>query len=124
MNAQVEIKKTHDGVLLARRLDGKPLTTKDREEAKRIAASESAPLADPPVVDQIIDDRTVAVLIDSSVLGAPIWFALRDGWQPDEADGVPIFYASELPALRQKTPDQLRSIFNVKLSFGGGMVRQ
>ncbi|MSR15327.1 MAG: hypothetical protein EXR86_12345 [Gammaproteobacteria bacterium] len=63
-----------------------------------------------------------AVLIDSTVLGAPIWFALTDGWKPDEVDNIPIFYASELPALRAKTPEQLRSIFNVKRAFGGGMV--
>jgi len=75
-------------------------------------------------VDQIIDESVVAVLIDSEVLGGPIWFALHDGWRPDEADNVPIFYANELPALRMKTPEQLRSIFNVKRKFGGGRVRQ
>jgi hypothetical protein len=66
----------------------------------------------------------IAVLIDSAVLGAPIWFALRDGWQPDEVDGIPVFYASELPVLRLKSAEQLRSIFNVKPVFGGGMVQR
>ena len=80
--------------------------------------------AEPGTIDGIVDENVVAVLIDSTILGAPVWFALQDGWQPKEADGVSIFYASELPALRQKTPEQLRSIFNVKLAFGGGMVRQ
>ena len=78
----------------------------------------------PPAVDLIIDENAVAVLIDSTALGAPIWFAFRDGWLPDEVDNIPIFYASELPALRAKTPEQLRSIFNVKRTFTGGMVRQ
>lgn len=81
-------------------------------------------MTDFPAVDAVIDETVVAVLINSMVLGAPIWFALRDGWAPDQADGMPIFYASELPELRQKTPDQLRSIFHVKRAFGGGMVRQ
>lgn len=76
------------------------------------------------VIEQIIDDRTVAFLIDSEILGAPIWFALRDGWRPDDGDGVPTFYASELPALRAKTAEQLRSIFNIKRAFGGGRVKQ
>jgi hypothetical protein len=74
-------------------------------------------------VEEIIDDQTIAVLIDSAVLGQPIWFALVDGWTPNKADGAPIFYATELLALRQKTAEQLRSIFKVKRAFGGGMVR-
>ena len=121
MNAPIEIKKTDDGAILARRKDGKPLTPADREEARRLAATAAS---DPPAVDTIIDDRTIAVLIDSTVLGAPIWFSLRDGWTPDEADGIPTLYASELAALREKTAEQLREIFNVKRAFGGGMVRQ
>lgn len=77
-----------------------------------------------PTVDTIIDDQTIAVLIDSEILGAPIWFAFKDGWQPGKGDEqAPVFYASELPVLRQNSPDQLRSIFNVKRAFGGGMVR-
>ncbi|MDP2601895.1 MAG: hypothetical protein Q8S00_04800 [Deltaproteobacteria bacterium] len=76
------------------------------------------------VVDQIIEDRIIAVLIDSEVFGASIWFALDDGWTPDPGDTTPVFYASELPFLRTKSPDTLREIFKVKLTFGGGMVRQ
>jgi hypothetical protein len=70
-----------------------------------------------PAIDRLLDEPFVAVLIDSTILGAPIWFALRNGWKPDPGDATPVFYASELPALRQKTPEQLRS------AFGGGMVR-
>ena len=117
----VEIRKTDDGAILARRLDGEPLTLEDRQQAKRITAIEQAPVSDPAV---LIDDDVVAVLIDSTVLGAPIWFAFCDGWKPEEANGIPVCYASELPALRMKTPEQLRDIFQVKRVFGGGMVRQ
>ena len=35
----IEVKKTDDGRILARRLDGKPLTADDREKARRIADS-------------------------------------------------------------------------------------
>jgi hypothetical protein len=82
-------------------LDGKPLTHADRQEAKRRVASQP----EQPAVDSIIDDCTVAVLVDLMVLGAPIWFALRDGWIPGQDDKAPVVYASELPALRQKTAD-------------------
>ena len=71
----------------------------------------------------LIDDSVIAVLIDSTILGAPIWFALRDDWRPDAGDTTPIFYASELPALRMKTPEQLRDMFQVKRVFGGGWIR-
>ena len=98
------------------------LAKKAKEEYWRKQQSGANP--EPLAVDVIIDDTVVAVLIDSSVLGAPIWFSLKDDWRPEDADGVPIFYASELPALRVKSPEQLRSIFNVKRAFGGGMVRQ
>lgn len=120
MNPAIEIPRAPDGRIQARRLDGKPLTAEDKAEARRLAGNKSEPSA----VDQLIDDRAVAVLIDSTVLDAPIWFALRDDWRPDEAAGVAVFYASELPALRTKTPEQLRSIFNCKRTFGGGRVRQ
>jgi hypothetical protein len=80
--------------------------------------AEQSPAADPT------EGEIIAVLIDSTVLGAPIWFALRDAWRPDEGDSTPVFYASELPFLRTKTPEQLRGIFEVKMTHGGGMVRQ
>ena len=121
MNAVIEVKRTDDGVLLARRLDGRSLTPEDKAEAKRIAASEAALVSDPAM---IVDGSVVAVLIDSTVLGSSIWFAFRDGWTPDAGDLTPIFYANELPALSRKTPEQLRDIFNVKHVFGGGVVRQ
>lgn len=121
MNEQIEIKRTDDGALFARRLDGKPLTDADREEARRLAAT-NQPSA---VGVDIIDDAVVAVLIDSTVLGRSIWLAFRSGWHPGEGDTSPIVYASELPALREKTAEQLQRIFNiVKPIFGGGMVLQ
>ena len=89
--------------------------------ARKYLESEPAPVAGG---DTVIDGDVVAVLIDSMVLGAPIWFALRDGWRPDEADGIPVFYASELPALRMKTREQLRALFQIKSVYGGGRVVQ
>ena len=74
-------------------------------------------------VEQVIDETVVAVLIDSTILGAPIWFALRDGWKPEAGDATSVFYASELPALRQKNPDELRWIFS-KFKPIDGIVRR
>ena len=114
MNGKIEIKTTDDDLLLGR-LDNRPSTATNREQAGRLAAVQEP---SSPAVDEIIDNRTVAVLIDSTILGGLIWFALRDAWKPDDPnDDTPIFYASELPFLRQKTPEQLRSIFNVKRAF-------
>ncbi|HEX9262839.1 MAG TPA: hypothetical protein VF977_00600 [Candidatus Binatia bacterium] len=67
-------------------------------------------------VEQIIDDRTVAVLIDSTVLGAPIWFAFSADFDP--GDGIPIFYADELALLKNKPVATLRKIYDTKKTFG------
>lgn len=76
-----------------------------------------------PTTD-LSDGRIIAVLIDSEVLGGLIWVVLRDDWRPDPGDGRAVFYASELPFLRTKSPETLRDIHRVKLTFGGGRVRQ
>jgi hypothetical protein len=120
MTPVLQIRRTPDGRIQARRVDGRPLTAQDKEEAKRIATTGQRPTSDPAV---LVDGSIVAVLIDSSVLGAPIWFAFADRWKNSQPDGIPIFYASELPTLREKTPEQLRSILNIKRFFGGGQVK-
>jgi len=38
--ADLEVKKTPEGKILARRLDGKPLSPEDREEARKVAQGE------------------------------------------------------------------------------------
>jgi hypothetical protein len=43
VNAAIEIRKNLDGRIQARRLDGKPLTSEDREEARRMAIIEELP---------------------------------------------------------------------------------
>lgn len=104
---------------------------RSKEEQERIikrALSMAANISEKPAgielaVDRVIDEPMIAVLIDSTVLGAPIWFALRDDWKPDPGDSTPVFYACELPFLRTKSAETLCQIFKVK-TFGGGMVRQ
>ena len=43
MNAAVEIRKTPDGRILARRKDGRRLTPADREYAQRLAVMDELP---------------------------------------------------------------------------------
>jgi hypothetical protein len=76
--------------------------------------------------DLKINDFTTGVLICSTVLDADIWLALRDDFEPDpELPNLAIFYAHEIPILKDKTAAQLKKIHEVKLTFGpGSKVRQ
>jgi hypothetical protein len=79
------------------------------------------PNTEPPEAEPGVDPtegRVIAYLIASEVLGSDIWLALDDDFDPK--DGLAVFYAHELPFLREKTPDQLREIHKVKLAFGPG----
>jgi len=74
-------------------------------------------------IDAIIDDRTVAVLIDSQALGSLLWFAFDRDFDP--ADGIPVFYADELDLLKDKPLATLQKIYETKKTFGPGTrVRQ
>jgi hypothetical protein len=82
-----------------------------------------APTVERPTIDHIIDDRTIAVLIDSTVLGAPLWFAFDPAFDP--GDRIPVFYADELAMLKDKPVSTLRKIYETKKSCGiGYRVRQ
>jgi hypothetical protein len=98
------------------------LARKAKEEYRR--KRQAGTPSEPASVDIVIDETVVAVLIDSTVLGTEIWFALDEGFRPDPGDATPVFYASELPFLRTKSPETLREIFKVKTVFRGGRVRQ
>jgi len=107
-----------------------------------IKASEKKDGCEPKItVPEPLESATLAVQIDSTVLGAPIWFALVDENSPElkvlspelgagtqdsllSTQDCCVFYASELPALRTKSPEQLREIFKVKTAFCGGRVRK
>jgi hypothetical protein len=70
------------------------------------------------------EGRILAVLIDSTVLGAETWFALDDNFKVELGDDRAIFYASELSFLRSKSEQTLREIHISKLAFNGGRVKQ
>jgi len=74
----------------------------------------------PATVDQVIDDRIIAVLIDSPVVG-PVWFAFDDGFK--SGDDIPVFFVSELPFLQKMGETELRRRYEQKQALGGGWIR-
>jgi len=72
---------------------------------------------EPAAVDLVIDDKVIAVLIDSTVLGACIWLAFDDAFDPK--DGQAVFYTHELEILKTKTPEQLQKIHALRLRAVG-----
>ena len=131
----VEVRRLPDGSLQARRVDGKPLTDADRNEVRRIAQNNAEPIAvdhpesdpfrDPDIIAHMVEnDEVIAVLIHSAVLNAKIWFALNENWRPEPGVKTPVFYGSELAALRDKSPEQLKEIYRQKCVWPhGGKVR-
>jgi hypothetical protein len=122
VNTAIEIRKTPDGRIQARRLDRRPLTAEDRKEAQRMAILEDLP----PrawLADEVTDGQTLkAVKICSAVLEDHLWLILDCSFEPK--DSLAIYYPEELPELRAKTPEQLREIHRVKLVFPGCRVIQ
>ena len=77
MNTAVEIRKTPDGTIQARRSDGKPLTEDDRAEARRLAIIEELP-PQARVVKQIYEGETLrAIMIYSEILNDHLWVKAR-----------------------------------------------
>jgi len=70
-----------------------------------------------PVIDPT-EGRIIAVEICSEVLQAHIWLAFDISF--DRKDGQAVFYADEIPLLKNKTAEQLREIHKIKLAFGPG----
>jgi hypothetical protein len=70
----------------------------------------------------ITEGHIIAVKICSHVLDACIWLALDDDFKPDDDERLAVFYASEIPLLRDKSEDTLRKIHETRLVFKGGRV--
>lgn len=114
--ALIEVKRTPEGKVLARRKDGQPLTREDREEAKKLALSDTEAL-------EVQEGETIqGVRIASSVLGDEIWLILDRAFIPH--DGLACYYAEEIPLLRDKTQEELREIHKAKLAFPGARIIQ
>ena len=113
----LEVKRTPDGRVLARRKDGLRLTPEDREEAKmRIQEQELE-------ATEVHENETIrAVKIASRFLNDDIWLILDRSFIPH--DGLACYYAEEIPLLRDKTPEDLKQIHKAKLAFPGCRVIQ
>jgi hypothetical protein len=122
MKLGIEIRKTPDGRIQARRRDGKPLTPQDRQEARRIAIAQDLP----PrawVAEEVCEaGKLRAIKIYSELLHDHLYFIFDRSFFP--ADRIAVYFAEELPELRTKTPEQLREIHKVKLAFPGCRVIQ
>jgi len=122
MNAALEIRKTSDGRIQARRVDGRPLTVEDKEQARLLAVVEELP-SRAWVVEEIRDgEKLKAVKICSAVVEDHLWLVIDRSYQP--TDGLAIYYPEEIAELKTKTPEQLREIHKVKLTFPGCRVIQ
>lgn len=62
-----------------------------------------------------------AILIESVVLQADIWFVFDPAYRFDTG-GLACFYAHELPMLRHKSDSQLEDIHEAKLAFEGAQL--
>ena len=122
MNAGIEIRKTADGRFQARRKDGRPLTSEDREQARRMAVIDELPPRS-WVIEEVFDRQNLrAIKICCAFLEDHLWIVIDRSYQP--IDRLAIYYPEELTELTTKTLEQLREIHKVKLAFPGCRVIQ
>ena len=122
MNAAIEIRKTADGRIQARRKDGRPLTPEDREQARRMAVIDELPPRS-WVIEEVFDRQNLlAIKICSAFLEDHLWLVIDRSYQP--IDRLAIYYPEELTELTTKTLHQLREIHKAKLAFPGCRVIQ
>ncbi len=79
---------------------------------------------EPPMAPpEVVEDKTIqAVKICSRLLEDEIWLVLDRSFT--STDGLAIYYAEEIPLLRDKTPEDLRQIHKAKLAFLGARILQ
>jgi hypothetical protein len=122
VNVAIEIRKTQNGRIQARRLDGRPLTSEDRENARWMALTEDLP-ARAWVAEEIRNGNSLkAVKICSAVLEDHLWLVIDRAYEPK--DGLAIYYPEEIRELRDKNLAELGEIHKVKLAFPGCRVIQ
>jgi hypothetical protein len=122
LNPAIEIRRTPAGTIQARRLDRRPLTSEDREEARQLAVIVELPPRAWVAQEVRNGQKLQAVKICSAVLEDHLWLILDRGFEP--GDGLAVYYPEELPTLRTKTSEELRGIHKVKLAFPGCRVIQ
>jgi len=114
----LEVKRTPDGRTLARRRDGRPLTSRDREEARQmIQTQEDLTPIRAWIAEEIRGENgdLRAVQICSATLEAHLWMIWDHSFQPK--DDLAIYFAEELEALGGKSLEDLKLIHQTKLIF-------
>jgi len=123
--ALLEVKKDSDGRTLARRTDGRPLTSRDREEARRMIQTQEdlAPIR-AWIVSEVRGEngKLRAVMICSAILEAHLWVIWDRDFQPK--DDLAVYFGEELPLLKGKSMEDLKLIHETKLIFPGCRVVQ
>jgi len=121
----LEVKRTANGRTLARRRDGRPLTSDDRKEAKQMIQIQVdlTPIR-AWIVQEARGENGVlrAVLICSAVLQDHLWLILDRDFISH--DGLACYYAEEIALLKGKSLEDLREIHKYKLAFPGARVLQ
>jgi len=123
--ALLEVKKTQDGRTLARRTDGRPLTSQDREEAKQVIQTQEdlTPIRAWMVEEARGENGELrAVMICSALLEAHLWMILDRSFEPK--DNLAVYYTEEISLLKGKSLEDLREIHKYKLAFPGCRVIQ
>src|SRR5690349_18085127 len=69
-----------------------------------------------------LPETWIAILLDSKVLGKPIWVARHRNFV--SPDGNVVYYLSEMANLKGKTAEELKKIQLVKETFKGGEVKR
>ncbi len=123
--AQLEVKKTSGGQVMARRLDGHLLTLDDREEARRLVEiQESLPPIRARVSEEVRSGTgdLQGIKICSTVLDVHLWLIVDRSFNP--SDNLAQYYVEELSELKRKSVEDLQEIHCVKLVFPGARVVQ
>lgn len=115
--AEIQLRKSSDGRLLARRTDGMPLTPEDRANARRLIGLHTTLASRTCVAIDVrgIDGKLRAIQICSAAPEGCLWVVFDRSFEP--RDDLAIYYREEIPFLRTKTLEQLREIHKVKLIF-------
>lgn len=87
------------------------------EKLKRLEQTDRNPESTPL---DVTEGRLIAVKICSHILDACIWLSFENDFKPDQDEPLAVFYAREIPSLKNKTVEQLKEIHQWKLKFGPG----
>ncbi len=121
----LQVKKSPDGRVMARRTDGMPLTLEDREKARQMIQTQEDLTPIRAWIAQEVrgeNGELRAVLICSAFLEDHLWMVWDRSFQPK--DNLAVYYAEEIPLLKGKSPEDLKLIHETKLIFPGCRVVQ